>query len=170
MRHLSSVFAFCRFQLGNQTNFYQCLDAPKVLDGLESTFSPAIGSSLLLPCEWTVAPTELVWTFLDNISKESVEITAELAEEKGLIIHKEQGLLIKNVSESSVGTYTCVGSNKFGSDISVILIAEVGSKLIFHPTYSPGIFDYFRNRIKSNVSLIHQLNFFHIRSFINKKH
>ena len=151
---------FC-IQLTNQTNFHQCLDAPKVLDCLETSFSPTIGSSFLLPCEWTVAPTELVWNFLDNILKESVQITAELAEEKGLIIHKEQGLLIKHVSESSVGTYTCVGSNNFGSDISVIVIAEVGSKLIFHPKYLLGIFDYFRNKIEKNVYLIHQLSFFY---------
>ena len=108
------------------------------MDGLESSFSPAIGSSLLLPCEWTVAPTELVWTFIDA-SRESLVITEELANEKGLIINKEKGLTIKNVSESSVGTYTCVGSNNFGSDRSVIVIAKVGSRLIFHPTYFQGI-------------------------------
>ena len=100
------------------------------MGGCESSLFPIISSSLLLPCEWAGETSELLWTF-KGISKESVEITAELAKEKGLIVLKEKGLTIKNVSESSVGTYTCVGRNKFGSDRSVIVITEVGRRLIF---------------------------------------
>ena len=105
------------------------LDKLKILKRMEDSYFLEIGSSFTLPCEWSIPPTSLKWTFT-NRSGYTEDITEEVMKEKQLTIDKEKGLIIENVSESSVGIYTCVGSNKFGEDVCTGEISDVGGKSI----------------------------------------
>ena len=105
------------------------LDKPKILKRMEDSYFLEIGSSFTLPCEWSIPPTSLKWTFT-NRSGYTEDITEEVMKEKQLTIDEEKGLTFENVSQSSVGIYTCVGSNKFGEDMCTGEISEVDGKSI----------------------------------------